>query len=236
LRIPATVTAPIGAVAFCSWQYSPHLLDSGPGVFPAQARVLLGGLAINEPFYRVTVEPKNQYVAAYGRAVPLKPGMLLEADILLAEPESEAESNRSTEFWPQALAAEIDVRQLAFRYGDGEPWILQDCSSSVRAGESVAVVGGSGCGKTTLLKVLLGLLPASRGSIRFGGQDLARTGARQVRGMVGAVLQDDQLFAGSIADNISFSIPMPCRRGSKQPLRSRPCTTTSPPCPRVTPA
>lgn len=48
---------------------------------PAQARALLGGLAINEPFYRVTVELTSQFIGAYGRAEPLKPGMLLEADI-----------------------------------------------------------------------------------------------------------------------------------------------------------
>jgi ATP-binding cassette subfamily B protein RaxB len=135
------------------------------------------------------------------------------ADIVLAEAESGAEPDRGAEFGRPVLAADIDVQRLAFRYGDGEPWILQDCSFSVREGESVAIVGASGCGKSTLLKILLGLLPASRGSIRFGGEDLARAGARQVRGMVGAVLQDDQLFAGSIADNISFFDPdaMPTR-------------------------
>ncbi len=125
------------------------------------------------------------------------------ADIALAE----CEPDPGAEFCRTALSANIDVRQLAFRYGDGEPWILQDCSFSVRAGESLAIVGASGCGKSTLLKILLGLLPAGRGSIRIGGEDLARIGARQVRGMVGAVLQDDQLFAGSIADNISFFDP-----------------------------
>lgn len=127
------------------------------------------------------------------------------ADIVIAEAEAEADSGAEPGRLP--VSADIDVRQLAFRYGDGEPWILQDCSFSVRDGESVAIVGASGCGKSTLLKILLGLLPTTRGSIRFGGEDLARIGARQLRGMMGAVLQDDQLFAGSIADNIGFFDP-----------------------------
>jgi len=74
----------------------------------------------------------------------------------------------------------------------------------VEEGESVAIVGASGCGKTTLVKLMLGLLPASEGCVRVGGQDIARLGRRNYRSMVAAVMQDDQLFAGSLADNIAF--------------------------------
>jgi ATP-binding cassette subfamily B protein RaxB len=96
------------------------------------------------------------------------------------------------------------VENLGFRYAEGEAWVLKDCSFSVAPGESIAIVGASGCGKTTLLKLLLGLLQPTAGSIRIGGQDLHKAGPRNVRAIVGAVMQDDQLFAGSIADNISF--------------------------------
>jgi len=101
----------------------------------------------------------------------------------------------------------IEVENLSFRYADGEPWVLKDCSFSVEPGESVALVGSSGCGKTTLVKLMLGLLAPTSGTIRIGGQDLRKTGPRNVRAIVGAVMQDDQLFAGSVADNISFFDP-----------------------------
>ena len=101
----------------------------------------------------------------------------------------------------------IEVENLSFRYADGEPWVLKDCSFSVEPGESVALVGSSGCGKTTLVKLMLGLLAPTSGTIRIGGQDLRKTGPRNVRTIVGAVMQDDQLFAGSVADNISFFDP-----------------------------
>src|SRR5690606_21833653 len=72
------------------------------------------------------------------------------------------------------------------------------------AGESVAIVGPSGCGKSTLAKLLLGLLEPTEGVVEVGGRDIKNFGLDNFRRMVGAVMQDDQLFAGSIADNISF--------------------------------
>ncbi len=121
------------------------------------------------------------------------------ADIVLTPPEKQHAQ-------PHALPPaepSIEVEGLSFRYADGEPWVvrtaLYDCT-----GESVAIIGGSGCGKTTLVKLLLGLLTPSEGTIRIGGHDLHKLGPRTVRAMIGVVMQDDQLFAGSIADNIGF--------------------------------
>lgn len=101
-------------------------------------------------------------------------------------------------------STKIEVSGLGFRYADGEPWVLKDCSFTVHEGESVAIVGASGCGKSTLIKLMLGLLAPSEGVVSVGGQSIHRIGTQQYRGMVGAVMQDDQLFAGSVADNIAF--------------------------------
>lgn len=98
----------------------------------------------------------------------------------------------------------IDVVDLSFRYAEGEPWILRHLSLSIRAGESVAIIGPSGCGKSTLAKLLLGLLEPTEGVIRIGGIDIQQFGLVNYRNLLGAVMQDDSLFAGTIADNISF--------------------------------
>jgi ATP-binding cassette subfamily B protein RaxB len=123
------------------------------------------------------------------------------ADISLSEPDAE-------EVAEEALVASrptrISVAGLGFRYAQGEPWILRDLSFSVEPGESVAIIGPSGCGKTTLAKILLGLLPPGEGKVEIGGLELARFGMGNYRQLVAAVMQDDQLFAGTIADNISF--------------------------------
>lgn len=104
-------------------------------------------------------------------------------------------------------AAEVTIENVSFRYAEGEPWILRNCSCTFRSGEATAVIGPSGSGKSTLVKLLAGLLQPTEGSIRVGGVDVRKFGLLNYRAMLGAVLQDDQLFAGSIADNIAFFDP-----------------------------
>lgn len=122
------------------------------------------------------------------------------ADIVLTEPEAHTESQ-----WvgPEPEPS-IRFDKVSFRYAPSEPWVLKDCSFEIKAGESVAITGASGCGKSTLVRLMLGLLDPQQGTISIGGVDLKQLGKRKWRGMVGSVMQDDTLFAGSIADNISF--------------------------------
>ncbi|SEK85536.1 ATP-binding cassette, subfamily B, RaxB [Roseateles sp. YR242] len=121
-------------------------------------------------------------------------------DIVLSAPEAELEVPGRVV--PAAATLELDG--LRFRYADGEPEVITGCSLSIAPGESVAIVGPSGCGKTTLMKLMLGIHLPQQGEIRIGGVALSQLGAHAWRSRIGTVMQDDQLFAGSIADNISF--------------------------------
>lgn len=125
------------------------------------------------------------------------------ADIALSAPETMS----STSWAGPVPDASIELHNVSFRYADGEPWILKHCNLCIDAGESVAIAGPSGCGKSTLAKVVLGLLQPEEGEVRFGGIDIRKLGLDNYRQWTGAVMQDDQLFAGSIADNISFFDP-----------------------------
>ncbi|MFM9857165.1 peptidase domain-containing ABC transporter [Pseudoxanthobacter sp. M-2] len=98
----------------------------------------------------------------------------------------------------------IEAREVSFRYGPNEPFVLENVSFTIEAGASVAIAGPSGCGKTTLLKLLCGLLEPTSGQILVDGVSLARIGPEAWRARIGVVMQDDVLFAGSIADNIAF--------------------------------
>jgi ATP-binding cassette, subfamily B, bacterial CvaB/MchF/RaxB len=127
------------------------------------------------------------------------------ADIVLAAPEDEGLPRLGGESIAEAARPpRIDVRGVSFRYADGEPDVLRGVSFSIEPGESVAIVGPSGCGKTTLLKVMLGIHAPAAGELRIGGVPLAQLGLANWRSMVGTVMQDDALLAGSVADNICF--------------------------------
>jgi ATP-binding cassette, subfamily B, bacterial CvaB/MchF/RaxB len=135
------------------------------------------------------------------------------ADIVLAAPESGTQGVAVAGFSHPFGAARdsdspapprIELRHVSFRYADGEPPILSDISLVIEPGESLAIVGPSGCGKSTLMKLLLGLHAPTSGEIWVGGEPLTRVGTRAWRETLGAVMQDDALFSGSVADNISF--------------------------------
>ena len=105
------------------------------------------------------------------------------------------------------LPPTLELRGVSFRHSAREPWILREVSLTLRAHEHVALVGASGSGKSTLMKIALGLLHPTEGEVLYGGIPLARAGLANVRRQIGAVLQDDALLAGSIADNIAFCDP-----------------------------
>ena len=123
------------------------------------------------------------------------------ADIALTAPETRAPVSGDSE-WTGPVS--VELRNLRFRYSDNDPWVIDNLNLRVEAGETVAITGSSGCGKTTLLKILASLLQPSEGEILIDNEPIARLGAERWRSMIGVVMQDDQLFAGSLADNICF--------------------------------
>ncbi|KAA6178699.1 peptidase domain-containing ABC transporter [Pseudomonas marginalis] len=124
------------------------------------------------------------------------------ADIVLHPPEDSLSNIDSNSL--DNREASIEIAGLRYRYSDQDPWVLDGLDMRVNAGESVAISGPSGCGKSTLFNVLLGILPPQEGHIRVAGLDLSQLGLDGLRELVGTVLQDDVLFAGSLAENISF--------------------------------
>jgi len=105
------------------------------------------------------------------------------------------------------MLGRIEVRNLFFRYAEAEPFVLENINLSIAPGEFITIMGPSGGGKTTLVKVMLGLLEPTSGEVLVDGIPLSTVGARAFREQVAAVMQDDQLLSGSVADNICFFDP-----------------------------
>lgn len=122
------------------------------------------------------------------------------ADIALNKPEE----NSGLNYDVNNIKKDIVLKNIYFKYGEGESWVLENVSLTIPFGQSIALAGESGCGKTTLIKIILGLISPTRGEIFIGNISVRNLGLQNYRKILGTVMQDDVLLTGSIADNISF--------------------------------
>jgi ATP-binding cassette subfamily B protein RaxB len=107
------------------------------------------------------------------------------------------------------LEPRLELVDVGFRYSDATPFVLRHVNLVIEPGESVAITGPSGGGKTTLVKLILGILVPTEGEIRYGGVPLAQLGPRAYRTALASVMQSDMLLAGSMMDNIGFADDQP---------------------------
>jgi ATP-binding cassette subfamily B protein RaxB len=126
------------------------------------------------------------------------------ADIALAAPEKGLEPESLV---TRPIQGGIALEGVSYRYAEFEPDVLSDVSLTIEPGAFVAITGPSGGGKTTLLKVMLGLFRPRSGQVLVDGVPLDHLGIGAYRAQVGVVMQDDHLLSGSIAENIAFFDP-----------------------------
>jgi len=123
---------------------------------------------------------------------------------VLQEPDLEQnEGKRSV----QAVEGSIVLEDVRHRFADADRDAIDGVSLEIRAGETVAFVGSSGSGKSTMLNLVLGFLRPSGGRILLDGQDMQQLDLRTVRTAVSVVPQESVLFEGSIRDNVAYGLP-----------------------------
>lgn len=105
------------------------------------------------------------------------------------------------------IKGQLTLENVCFSYGDGQKNILTNINLTLNSGDCIAITGVSGAGKTTLMKIMLGLLQPTGGKVLLDGKDINQVGLKHYRKSIAAVMQDDTLLSGSIADNISFFDP-----------------------------
>ncbi len=132
----------------------------------------------------------------------IKPVMEMIKPILEAEPELSEDNQVVT-----GISGGVELSNVSFRYSEDMPLVLDDLSLKIRSGQYVAIVGKTGCGKSTLMRILLGFEKPQRGAVYYDGRDMKTMDLKSLRRKIGAVTQNGKLFQGSIYENISVSAP-----------------------------
>ena len=130
----------------------------------------------------------------------IRPIMEMAEPILKTVPESSENKAMVTK-----LSGSIELSGVYFRYSETMPWVVNGMNLKIRAGEYVAIVGTTGCGKSTLMRLLLGFETPQKGAIYYDRQDMSKLDLRSLRRRIGTVMQDGSLFQGDIYSNIVIS-------------------------------
>ena len=135
-------------------------------------------------------------------AARIKPILEIAEPLLNTEPETSDNKEIVT-----SLSGAVELDHISFRYAEGLPLVIDDLSLKVKPGEYVAIVGKTGCGKSTLMRILLGFEKPEKGSVRFDGKDINTLDLPSLRKKIGTVMQDAGLFQGDIYSNIVITAP-----------------------------
>lgn len=106
-----------------------------------------------------------------------------------------------------SISGRIEINGVSFRYSEDMPYIVDDMTLKINSGSYVAIVGKTGCGKSTLVRLLLGFETPEKGAIYYDGKDITSLDLRSLRRKIGTVNQDSRLFQGDIFSNITISAP-----------------------------
>ena len=105
------------------------------------------------------------------------------------------------------LSGGIELNHVSFRYDEKMPWVLDDLSLKIHPGQYVAIVGKTGCGKTTLLRLLMGFESPQKGAVYYDGKNIDTLDLKSLRKKLGVVMQNGKLLQGDIYSNITISAP-----------------------------
>ena len=158
-------------------------------------------IAFNTAFGAVTAAFASLTGVALSVA-QIKPILEMAQPILETEPESAENKTMVTK-----LSGNIELSNVYFRYNANMPYVVDGMSLKIRAGEYIAIVGSTGCGKSTLVRLMLGFETPEKGAVYYDGKDLSGLDLRSLRRRIGTVTQDGSLFQGDIYSNIVISAP-----------------------------
>lgn len=141
-------------------------------------------------------------VATVSTVAMIKPILELAQPILDTPPE--ISENKEI---VKSVSGTIELNQVSFRYQEDTPLIIDDLSLKINRGQYVAIVGTTGCGKSTLMRLMLGFEKPDTGAVYYDGRDIQKVDLKSLRRQIGVVMQNGKLFSGDIFANITISAP-----------------------------
>lgn len=207
--------------AFAKWakKYSKAAKPKYTPVIPFGSFISLVGSIVIYYFTittNVSLADYYSFTAAYGAVTgaftmlvgmgttiaQIKPMLEMVKPILETVPEIDENKKVVTR-----LSGGIELNNVSFRYNDNMPMIIDDLSLKIRPGQYVAIVGTTGCGKSTLMRIMLGFEKPQKGAVYYDGKDIASLDLKSLRKNIGTVMQNGKLFQGDIFSNITISAP-----------------------------
>lgn len=170
--------------------------------FAGQAKVSISNYIAFSMAYGGVSAAMMQLSSVVLTLATIKPLLEMVKPILETVPESDEKKKIVTQ-----LAGDLELNNVTFRYSENGPIILDNLSLKVSSGEYIGIVGRTGCGKSTLMRLLLGFEKPESGAVYFDGSDLESLDVRSVRKNMGVVLQNGKLFSGDIFSNIIITAP-----------------------------
>lgn len=197
--------------------YNPPAFIKINGVI-ATAISLAGNIVLYYMAMRSNIDPSSYYAftASYGMLMgafmsvsgialsvaQIQPILEMAEPFLKTEPETSLDKEIVTK-----ITGSIELNHVSFRYSEDTPYVINDISLKIKPGEYVAIVGSTGCGKSTLVRLLLGFEKAEKGAVYYDGKDITGLDLPSLRQKIGTVMQDAGLFQGDIYSNIVISAP-----------------------------
>ena len=198
-------------------EYNPPLFLKISGTI-SMAVSLIGTLVLYATAIKNHIDIANYYAfnTAYGMVssafvsvssiaitvANIKPTLEMARPIMEATPELHDNKENVVE-----LKGGIEISHVSFRYDESMPNVIDDLSLKIKPGEYIAIVGPTGCGKSTLMRLLLGFETPQKGMITYDKKDLTRIDLESLRRKIGTVMQDGKLFVGDIYSNIVITAP-----------------------------
>ena len=186
----------IGLTSLMSLLYITDIFRFAPALVWPSVIIIVSTVALNlaAALLRIGISRKAMKLSAEDSG--------MRFSILNAEPEVAEDKEAVT-----SVTGSIEMNHVSFRYDEKAPYVIDDLSLKIKAGEYVAVLGRTGCGKSTLIRLMLGFEKPEKGTVFYDQHDLSAIDPRSLRKQIGVVMQSGQLFQGDIFSNITISAP-----------------------------